>query len=150
MYWREVAVTVSPEGEETVADLFYQLGCTGVNIEDSRILQAYINSGSWDYYDFEETDPTESVVVKGYFADNEELEEKLNRLDQGLNKLAQLFPNWQFSVAGITLREENWATAWKKYFKPARIGRHILIKPSWEQVVPLPEDIVLEIDPGMA
>lgn len=150
MNWREVAVTVSPEGEETVADLFYQLGCTGVNIEDSRILQSYINSGSWDYHDFGEVDLTGTVVIKGYFADNNELQDKLDRLDQGLNKLAELFPNWRFFVKGITLQEEDWATAWKSYFKPVRVGHHLLIKPSWEQVVPLPEDIVLEIDPGMA
>jgi ribosomal protein L11 methyltransferase len=150
MKWREVAVTVSPEAEETVADLFYQLGCTGVNIEDSRILQAYINSGSWDYHDFGEADLTGTVVIKGYFADNEELQDKLDRLDQGLNELAEFFPNWRFFAKGITLQEEDWATAWKNYFKPVRVGQHLVIKPSWEHLVPLPDDIVLEIDPGMA
>jgi ribosomal protein L11 methyltransferase len=30
MNWREATVTVSSEGEEAVADLFYQFGCTGV------------------------------------------------------------------------------------------------------------------------
>ncbi len=150
MNWREVAVTVSAEAEETVADLFYQLGCTGVNIEDPRILQAYIKSGSWDYHDFGEVDLTGTVVIKGYFAADEELRDKLDRLDRELNKLAEIFPNWRFFVKGITLREEDWATAWKKYFKPVRVGRRLVIKPSWEQLVPLPADIVLEIDPGMA
>jgi len=34
MNWREVAVAVSSEGEEAVADLFYQLGCMGVILSE--------------------------------------------------------------------------------------------------------------------
>ncbi|MHB8125635.1 MAG: 50S ribosomal protein L11 methyltransferase [Desulfitobacteriaceae bacterium] len=150
MNWREVAVTVSSEGEETVADLFYQLGCTGVSVEDPRILHTYVNSGSWDYHDFGEVSLTGTVVIKGYFAENEELEDKLAQLDQGINELLELFPSWRFLVKGITHQEEDWATAWKAYFKPVRVGQHLIIKPSWEQIIPIPGDIVLELDPGMA
>jgi hypothetical protein len=34
MNWRELAVAVLSEGEETVADLFYQFGCTGVILSE--------------------------------------------------------------------------------------------------------------------
>ncbi len=150
MDWREVAVTVSSEGEEIVADLFYQLGCTGVSIDDPLLLHTYIDSGVWDYHSFGEVSLTGTTVVKGYFAENQELNEKLSRLDQGLNELLERFPSWWFLVKGITLQEEDWATAWKVYFKPVRLGQHLIIKPSWEEVTPLPGDIVLELDPGMA
>jgi ribosomal protein L11 methyltransferase len=150
MNWREVAVTVSPEGEEAVADLFYQLGCSGVNIEDARVLQSYIKAGSWDYHDFGEVSLTGTVVIKGYFAENTELQTKLTELLQKLEGLTGLYPGWRLLVKGATLREEDWATAWKAYFKPQRVGRHLLIKPTWEQVSLLPGDIVLELDPGMA
>ncbi|HWQ88984.1 MAG TPA: 50S ribosomal protein L11 methyltransferase [Desulfitobacteriaceae bacterium] len=150
MNWREVAVTVSPEGEEAVADLFYQLGCSGVNIEDARVLQSYIEAGSWDYHDFGEVGLTGTVIIKGYFAENAELQTKLASLQQKLEELSGLYPDWHLLAKGATLREEDWATAWKAYFKPQRVGRHLLIKPTWEPVAALPEDIVLEIDPGMA
>ncbi|MCX6112674.1 MAG: 50S ribosomal protein L11 methyltransferase [Proteobacteria bacterium] len=39
---------------------------------------------------------------------------------------------------------------WKKYFKPQKIGKHIVVKPSWEEYIPETEDIVVMIDPGMA
>jgi ribosomal protein L11 methyltransferase len=49
-----------------------------------------------------------------------------------------------------TLREEDWAHAWKKFYKPLRVGQHIVLKPSWEEFRAAPEDIVIELDPGMA
>ena len=53
----------------------------------------------------------------------------------------------------ITIRfvaEEDWATAWKQYFKPQQIGRRIVVKPTWEEYAPRPDDVIIHIDPGMA
>ena len=150
MNWREIAVTVSSAGEEAVADLFYQLGCPGVSVEDPELLNSYVESGAWDYHDFGEIALTGTSVVKGYICENEELQSKLERLDEGLKTLVQRFPDWVLQVKGLTVQEEDWATSWKAYFKPVRIGKNFLIKPTWEEVAPLPEDIILELDPGMA
>lgn len=150
MNWREVAVTVSSAGEEAVADLFYQLGCPGVSIEDPELLRSYVESGAWDYHDFGEITLTGTSVVKGYICENEELQEKLQRLDQSLKELVESFPEWVLQVKGLTVQEEDWATSWKAYFKPVRIGERFLIKPTWEEISPTPEDIILELDPGMA
>ncbi|HEY8909862.1 MAG TPA: 50S ribosomal protein L11 methyltransferase [Desulfosporosinus sp.] len=150
MNWREVAVTVSSEGEEAVADLFYQLGCTGVSVEDTELLLKYIESGEWDYHAFGEVKLTGTSVVKGYFPEDDELAAKLEKLDQGIRELVERFPDWVVQAKGISLKEEDWATAWKAYFKPIRIGKHFLIKPTWEQVELQAGDIVLELDPGMA
>jgi len=150
MDWREVAVTVSSEGEETVADLFYELGCPGVSVEDPELLRSYVESGAWDYHDFGEVELTGTTVVKGYFPEDDEITEKLEKLDQGIRVLVERFPDWVVQVKGISLKEEDWATAWKAYFKPVRVGKKFLVKPSWEEVNLLPGDIVLELDPGMA
>jgi ribosomal protein L11 methyltransferase len=48
------------------------------------------------------------------------------------------------------VREEDWANAWKKHYKPLRIGQRIVLKPSWEDYAPEPNDVVIELDPGMA
>jgi len=150
MNWREVAVTVSSEGEEAVADLFYQLGCPGVSVEDTELLLNYIESGEWDYHGFGEVKLTGTSVVKGYFSEDDELAVKLEKLEQGIRELLQRFPDWVVQAKGISLQEEDWATAWKAYFKPIRIGKRFMIKPSWEHVDLLPGDVVLELDPGMA
>lgn len=150
MDWREIAVTVSSAGEEAVADLFYQGGCPGVSIEDPELLRSYLESGIWDYHSFGEVALTGTSVVKGYLSEDDELQERLNHLDEGLKELLDRFPEWVVQVKGLTVQEEDWATSWKAYFKPVRIGKHFLIKPTWETVTPKPEDIILELDPGMA
>ena len=79
--------------------------------------------------------------VVGYLPIDDRLEESLGRL-----KMAVDFP--------ITLRrklaEEDWAHAWKQYFKPQLIGRRFVVKPSWEDFQPEPDQLVIELDPGMA
>ncbi|HUS87912.1 MAG TPA: 50S ribosomal protein L11 methyltransferase [Desulfosporosinus sp.] len=150
MNWREVAVTVSSEGEEAVADLFYQLGCPGVSVENPDLLLKFIESGKWDYHAFGEVELTGTSVVKGYFSEDDELTDKLKKLDLGIRELLQRSPHWVVQAKGISLKEVDWETAWKAYFKPIRIGEHFLIKPTWESVDLLEGDIVLELDPGMA
>jgi ribosomal protein L11 methyltransferase len=49
-----------------------------------------------------------------------------------------------------TLREEDWAHACKKFYKPMRIGQRVVLKPSWEEFTPEVDDLVVELDPGMA
>jgi len=46
--------------------------------------------------------------------------------------------------------EEDWAEAWKRHFPVTRIGRRIVIRPSWRRHRPEPGDVVLALDPGMA
>jgi ribosomal protein L11 methyltransferase len=46
--------------------------------------------------------------------------------------------------------ESDWAEAWKEHFHVIRIGRQFVIKPSWRDYDPLPGDLVIEIDPGLA
>lgn len=53
----------------------------------------------------------------------------------------------------ITIRdlaEDNWEVAWKQFFKPRRIGRHIVIRPTWEDFPIGNEDIEIVLDPGQA
>lgn len=55
-------------------------------------------------------------------------------------------PAPQFTRIG----ETDWATAWREHFQTIRIGRRFVIKPSWREYTPVEEDIVIEIDPGLA
>jgi len=46
--------------------------------------------------------------------------------------------------------EQDWEEAWKKFFKPRRIGRHFVVRPTWEEFDALPADKVIVLDPGQA
>ena len=55
-----------------------------------------------------------------------------------------------YEVDAETVREEDWANNWKKYFKPLPVGEKLLICPSWETADNPDGRKLLSIDPGMA
>ena len=48
------------------------------------------------------------------------------------------------------VKEEDWATAWKKYYHPIPVGSRLVICPSWERYDRDDGRTVLQLDPGMA
>ena len=48
------------------------------------------------------------------------------------------------------VHEEDWADAWKAYFPVLRVGRRLVIRPTWRRHRRAPDDVVLALDPGMA
>ena len=82
----------------------------------------------------------DASAVRGYLPVDERLEGSLLTLRQAAGR----------EVTIRFVQEEDWANAWKQHFKPQRIGERIVIKPSWEEFSPLPGDLVVEMDPGMA
>jgi len=46
--------------------------------------------------------------------------------------------------------EADWADAWKAYFPVMRVGRRLVIRPTWRRHRARPDDVVLALDPGMA
>jgi ribosomal protein L11 methyltransferase len=46
--------------------------------------------------------------------------------------------------------ESEWRDAWKRYFKVSRITRQFVVVPSWETYEAQPDDVVINLDPGMA
>jgi ribosomal protein L11 methyltransferase len=45
---------------------------------------------------------------------------------------------------------DEWKERWKEFFKPTRIGRRLVVRPSWEAFAPEPDDVVITLDPGQA
>ena len=48
------------------------------------------------------------------------------------------------------LEEEDWANAWKQHYNTQRVGERTVIVPSWLDYEAEPDEIVLNLDPGMA
>lgn len=88
------------------------------------------------------------AVVKTYVKPGPGGREIRRKIEEGLWHLQQIYPIPDPIVR--IMREEDWAHAWKKHYKPLRVGRRIVLKPSWETFVPDAGDLVIELDPGMA
>jgi ribosomal protein L11 methyltransferase len=89
--------------------------------------------------------------VTAYCRPGPEAESCLRRLRGYYRALQDLhlgLPELELMVESCA--EEDWTEAWKRFFKPLRLGRAIVVKPSWESWHGWDGQIVIEIDPGRA
>jgi ribosomal protein L11 methyltransferase len=96
-------------------------------------------------------EPPSGEVLKAFLPFDVRLEQRLAALQVYIDSLTELFP--ELEKPGFRteiIRDPDWGEAWKKYFKPLRVSRNIVIKPTWEPFSPAGREIVIEIDPGMA
>ena len=151
MQWAEVSVDTSHEATDLVSEILQELGAAGVVIEDPALLNEYIRSGLWDYTDLKESEETEVVRVKAYWALDEELEGKLQSLSERLASLAQHgIDKGAGAVSWKAVADEDWAETWKEFFHTEKIGARTVIKPTWEEYEAKAGEIVVELDPGAA
>jgi ribosomal protein L11 methyltransferase len=91
-------------------------------------------------------------VVKTYAAAAEA--ERLRKIEIGLALLNRVRATQGQPPVPLpqmcTLAETDWAEAWKAHYHVLRVGRHLVVKPTWEVYDAGPGDVVIEIDPGMA
>jgi ribosomal protein L11 methyltransferase len=88
------------------------------------------------------------VTVKAFLPFNGSQDEKRRALEEAVWHLSQAYPLPPLSTR--QLDEDDWASAWKRDYVVQHIGRHIIIKPTWLDYQPRPDDVVVELDPGMA
>lgn len=151
MQWIEVSIQTTHEATEAVADIFHSIGAGGVVIEDPLRLNVLRNSGEWELCTIPEQEDTEVVVVTAYLPDDKELQAKLLHVENEMQAIEARIGNCRFGNTKFrTVSEKDWANEWKQYFHVTRIGEKLVIKPTWEEYNPEPDDKVIEIDPGMA
>ena len=124
----------------------------GVAIEDPVLYETVRKSLPFELCDPlpEETDLS-VVTVTAYYPEDEELQKRLQRIEAELTAVEKRIG--RFRIGPTLFRkvsETDWSDEWKQYFHVTRVGKHIVVKPSWESYEPEAEDSVLELDPGMA
>lgn len=148
MKWLEVSIRCEREAAEAVSGRLTELA-GGVAIDDPLLLNQGKERGAWDYCDLDPGDPN-WITIKAYLPAEAGMEEKRIRLEEDLRRIRALDLGTIETPRYSWVDEEDWANAWKQYFKPARIGRRLVVVPSWENYRLGPEDIPLFLDPGMA
>lgn len=151
--WIEVKVITSSEALEAVSGVFYTLDVKGVAIEDPRdILEREQGPLSWDFADINIFEyGKDAAVIKGYFCEEDNIEEIKSYIEERLSYIKELgIDIGQGKVITNAVYEEDWANNWKKYYKPTKIGEKIVIKPIWEEYKGNKDEIIVEMDPGMA
>jgi ribosomal protein L11 methyltransferase len=153
MKWSEISIHTSQEAVEAVSNILHEAGASGVVIEDPEMLMRDWDVTYGEIYQLCPDDyPQEGVIVKAYLQMNSYLGEAVEEIKQAVNNLVLYdIPIGPGEISLAEVHEEEWATAWKKYYKPVQISERITITPTWEEYERQREDeIIIELDPGMA
>lgn len=141
--WIELRIPVPTAGVDLVCHELDALGCGGVIVME-RQLDTFVAP------DPDEA-PSAEEVIRAFFPRPPDVEALRERVRERLAWLAPLVPGLvPVRPEAVPVRQEDWAQGWKQCFGTVRIGRRLVIKPSWEEFVPGPRDVVVTLDPGMA
>lgn len=156
MDWIQITIFTTSAGVEPLSGVLYQLGISGIEIEDEADFKEFLenNRQCWDYVDEDLIREKEKeTCVKVYVSDNLSGHEMLSLIKSAVTELKKRDETDSFGRLEIdlgTLSEEDWANNWKKYFHPTEVGNRILIKPEWEELSEPTDRIVFNINPGMS
>ena len=155
MDWIRFTVKTTTEGSDVISEILSEISSGGVIIEDAADIKAYNRpKEEWDYIDEHLADAYDpEVCVRGFVAENEDIDSLESFVKAELARIksnAPDFPWGSLTFISEKIKDENWGENWKKYYKPFKPGKYIVIKPSWEDYEKQPGDIVLELDPGAA
>ncbi|MEM9194890.1 MAG: 50S ribosomal protein L11 methyltransferase [Myxococcota bacterium] len=115
-------VDVPSEESENISAELWDWGAQGIEERDASTIAG----------------PEVGVTLVAYF-------EELPAAESARAHFAQRFNARIEFVVG-----DAWRDAWRDYFHPTRVGARLVVKPSWEPYAPLPQDVVITIDPGRA
>ena len=156
MEWIELIVHTTTEGTDRVSGLLMDAGAAGTMIEDrADIPDPNKPHGIWEIIDpaLLESMP-EDVLVHAWFEESPALPTLVEQIQSSLSALRS-DPGAGNGLGSLRLdtrsvNDQAWTGVWKKYFKPFHASEHLVVKPTWENYDPDPDDKVIEIDPGMA
>ncbi len=142
MRWLEITVETEAAAIETVSAIMSEYAEGGV-----AIYQHVIPDDEDAAYHYDTDRPT---TVAAYAPATEDGAARRDRIAAALGHLTAFNLARIGPVQSREVDEEDWANAWKRFYHPTRFGRRLVIKPSWRDYTSWPDDLVIELDPGMA
>jgi ribosomal protein L11 methyltransferase len=142
--WLELAVEADVEAVEAVSEILGRAAPGGTSVEPAFELT--------DEGLGARLDPTRPAIVRAYLPARDRA-----AADRAAAEAAEALGHLQaFGLRPIgelrirVVDEADWAEAWKAYFPVLRVGRRLVIRPTWRRHRREPGDVVLALDPGMA
>ena len=142
--WLELSVEADPEAVEAVSEILGRVAPGGTSVEPAFEL---VDDGLGARIDV-----TRPATVRAYVPARDAAAAD-RAADEAAVALGHLQAFGLRTIGELRTRlvdEADWADAWKAHFPVMRIGRHVVIRPTWRRHRAAPDDVVLAIDPGMA
>lgn len=140
MNWKKISVKTTEENADIAASVLMDAGVGGVEMQGGSVPEA-----ASDEYALPGTG-TDAVTVSAYF-----VEDGADALAETLRaRLRDMFPETPPELSVETVPDTDWNENFRRNFKAFRAAGRFVIKPSWEEYPAEADDIVLQIDPGVA
>ena len=117
MAWQEISIAVPHEFVEPISYLFSRYG---------RVLTM-------------ENDGPDRVMLRTFLPTTSR--QRMARIEVGVKLVSLLEPLGDLIVKEVP--EEDWQNSWKSHFNLLKIGRHMVIKPSWIDYQMEPGEVVI-------
>jgi len=142
--WVELSIAADIEAVEAVSEILGRVAPVGTSVEPAfELVEEGLGA---------RIDTTRPAIVRAYLAADDPAtvaravavaSEALGHLQAfGLRPIGELTTR--------VVRDDDWAEAWKEHFPVLRVGRRLVIRPTWREHEALPDDVVVALDPGMA
>lgn len=152
MDYIQVAIETTTEAVEAISYFLVEENAGGVEICDPKdVMNQDRKEVIFDLIDesLMKTEDLDTVFVKAYFSTEIDIKEKIEAIQEHLKTVSEFLNIGSGKISLLDIPEEKWANEWKKYYKPVKLGKNILIKPTWESCE-IKDELVIEMDPGMA
>jgi ribosomal protein L11 methyltransferase len=142
--WLELAVDADPEAVEAVSEILGRAAPGGISVEPAFHL---VDEGLGA-----EIDPGRPATVRAYLParDQAAADRAADEVSTALGHLQAFGLRPIGELRRRSVDEADWADAWKAHFPVLRVGRRLVIRPTWRRHRAAPDDVVLALDPGMA
>ncbi|MEG0693744.1 MAG: 50S ribosomal protein L11 methyltransferase, partial [Oscillospiraceae bacterium] len=151
------SIYTTTQGVDIVSGFLIAHGIRGMSIEDPEDFNDFLQSTEihWDYIEESLVDELKNKEsnVKFYLPDNLQGIEQFNEIKasiEGQRVLNEGIDLGRLAIETTNVNEEDWSTAWKKYYHPTKIGKKLVVVPCWEDYALADGEVRVTLDPGMA
>ncbi|MGY0372410.1 50S ribosomal protein L11 methyltransferase [Clostridium sp. JNZ J1-5] len=150
--WLEIEIVTSSEAADAVTGILYNTGVQGVAIIDSKdVEEKKQSSDGFDWVEVDFLEIKDGAIVKAYYKEDEKFNEYLQYVKESVMNLEMFGLNkGEGKITVKKVNEEDWENNWKVYYKPTKVGKRIVVKPTWEEYEKSEDEVIIELDPGMA
>ena len=142
--WLELSVEADSEAVEAVSEILARVAPGGTTIEPGFQL---VDEGLGA-----RIDPNRPATIRAYVPafDTAATERATATVTEALGHLQAFGLRPIGDLRTRLVHETDWATAWQEHFHVLHLGRRLVIKPSWRRHRRVDDQVVIDLDPGMA
>lgn len=154
MKWTQYTLKTTTEATDMISYILGEIGVEGIEIEDNIPLTE--SEKKQMFVDIlPETTPDDGLATIRFYRDPEENpEEFMQKVNTALDELRNFMDIGEGLIEISETADKDWMNNWKEFFHSFRVSDRLVIKPTWEEKIDIPDyensDIVINIDPGAA